>query len=538
MPFTFASLKEQIELQPTNWILGSIVVFAIAFPFGLMILQTHQSAQQSVSEANGERITNYTANIELDRSGQAVVQETLVYDYADHERSSFSRSLNKRLQTDTYTLQDRGIGFFTQSTRNGLLEPQTAFQTNSATTLKLGSADQRVTGKQTYKLGYQLGHAVTQGDGVETVRLSPTDVTLPVPIDATSVLFNGPMQPLRIDCAVKNTKTGETSPCHIYPTNTQAIRFEATRWLEPGEGMFLELDYPIGTFRSVVPLAQNPRIPLWAIIVLAHLIVAAIIVFLFGRDARGRGVVIPSEETLDDIKPYEAGALLAQWPNYASFVGMILDLVERNVIRFERFEGGEYLLFHIERVPGNHRLDAVEQAVLHRFFQYEFGDASSGEMESASFGNYSSEAKRAYSLYEKLTNKRLVSRGWYASNIWFTYLFTALIITGWTAGLYLFLKGRVNDPHLDYLQIQLVLLIPFIYFLPRLTKAGALAREKIKGLAWYIRVAEKDRIAYHEGPQSLFTRPGKLLAYAVALKLEKDWMKQFMVGYQKRRASK
>ncbi len=105
------------------------------------------------------------------------------------------------------------------------------------------------------------------------------------------------------------------------------------------------------------------------------------------------------------------------------------------------------------------------------------------------------------------------------------------MLVGWTASLYILLQGRVNDPHLHLMFIQIPLLLPLIYLLPHLTKAGAVAREQVQGLAWYIRVAEKARLTFHENPEQLIMKPGKLLAYSVAMNIQKDWKKQFLVGY-------
>ena len=67
----------------------------------------------------------------------------------------------------------------------------------------------------------------------------------------------------------------------------------------------------------------------------------------------------------------------------------------------------------------------------------------------------------------------------------------------------------------------------FAVFMPARTKKGVLVQEHILGLKQYLTVAEKDRMAFHNAPEKnpqLFER---LLPYAIALGVEKQWAEQF-----------
>lgn len=528
MPFRFATLLETLRTHRTTSILSFLAVLAVGFPIVLLLSKDSVSDDLSKDQASRERMSAYMSLIELDLFGQAHIQETFTYQLQMHQREGIVRALSRRLPFGNYLAPDRDITFV-RVERNGAPESITPVHTNRHTGVQIGTDDESVTGAQSYRIEYRIARAALRTDEKDIVRLTPTDRTSPVPMDAPSVTVQSPVPPLHVKCYVAmSVDDAKTSPCNINTSDPRTIQFQATRSLTGNQQLFIELEYPRGTFSSAVPVPSAPRIPAWALIVLAHLLAGGALWLLFGRDSRGRGVIIPNEELLADIPPYEAGALLAQGASYASFVGLILDLAERGVIKFTRTEAGSYLLFDLERIPGTHVLDDIERAVLHRLFQYPFSNPDDEEMESVRFGKHSAESEQAYALYETLIHERFVSRGWYASHILTLYSLGGCILIGWTAGLYLLLAGRIYDPYLYLIALQIPLLLPILSRMPRLTKAGALARERIQGLAWYIRVAEKDRLAFHENPEAFVLKPGKLLAYAVAMGIQKDWQTQFI----------
>ena len=537
MSHPFTVFLQGIHAPPKIKLLFVAALVALASPIALIVIDTNQRGSTARNTFKTERIDTFTSTIDVDQRGQAMVTESFVHDFKDEPRDYFMRSLQRSLPIGGYLSQSREIDFL-PVLRNGIAEESRTTNTNNETLLRIGNDQNSLTGKQRYTIPYTIKHAVLQDSNAQHIRLSPTDTTFDRNIDATSVTLRSPAAPISADCYVATSIDAATQyPCRA-KIQDATVTFQAVRWLEDNEGMYIDVSYPLGTFANALIIQPTPIIPLWAIIVALHVALMSAIWFIAGRDAYGRRTVVPSEELITEVKPYEAGALLSQRPTYASFVGMLLDVAERKAIRFERFEGGGYLSMSVERVQGNHQLDAIEGAVLKRLFQYPTSpDSDKEEAGIATFGKYAEETRLAYRRFETLVYQHLVQRGWYAESILSIQLLSACILAGWTASLYLLLQFRVNDPQLHYLQVQLVLLLPFIYFMPHLTVKGALLRERVQGLAWYIRVAEKERLAFHESPQAFTLKPGKLLAYSAALGLQKDWQKQFLQGYGKGKKS-
>lgn len=532
MPPAFARFFEAFRAHFLSRFLLILAIGAVIFPIVLMSITELKQEHLSVNEIVGERLSSYTSHIRLDPTGGATVDERFTYDFQDHSRSGLIRFIPRSAEVGGYLPADRGLHVL-PVTRNGAAEPTQLKYTNTHLSIGIGNKETLVRGQQTYRLPYRVDHLVKRTNTADTIRFSPTETSFGVPIDAVSIVVEGPVAPLRADCHVGPSEEKTTTPCRTRIEGT-TVRFQHIRWLEKGEGFFIEIDYPLGTFSAPLILEPAPLIPVWIIVILFHFALVGGFWFIFGRDHQGRGTIIPSDDLLRDVKPYEAGALLSQGPTYASFLGMILDLAERGAVKIDRFEGGGYQTLDVERVRGAQTLDAIEGDVLKRLFRYSTSDdPHEEEAGSASLDRYSDQTRLAFKLFQDRVYQRLVQRGWYSANILAVQLLSVCILMGWTYGLYLLLEGRVNDSNIHLIQYQILLLLPFLYFMPRLTQAGALARERVKGLAWYIRVAEKDRLEFHEGPQSLKTKPGKLLAYSVALNIQKDWKTQFLKGFGK-----
>jgi uncharacterized membrane protein YgcG len=72
----------------------------------------------------------------------------------------------------------------------------------------------------------------------------------------------------------------------------------------------------------------------------------------------------------------------------------------------------------------------------------------------------------------------------------------------------------------------------FGFLMPNRTVKGVEARALILGLKEYMNVAEKDRMKFHNAPEKNPQLFEKLLPFAIALKVDKAWAKQFEEIYK------
>ncbi len=64
-------------------------------------------------------------------------------------------------------------------------------------------------------------------------------------------------------------------------------------------------------------------------------------------------------------------------------------------------------------------------------------------------------------------------------------------------------------------------------FIVRRNSAGQKLKTEILGFIEYLKVAEKDRLEFHHSPEINHEKFDKLLPYAIALGVEKNWLKKF-----------
>ena len=99
------------------------------------------------------------------------------------------------------------------------------------------------------------------------------------------------------------------------------------------------------------------------------------------------------------------------------------------------------------------------------------------------------------------------------------------------SGFVLFFIGSIIPFANIGLILSAVLLCAFAWFMPKMTEKGARTREQILGFKEYLSVAEKDRIDFVNAPEKNPTIFEKLLPYAVALGVEKNWAEVFQNVY-------
>lgn len=506
-------------------------VCSFAFPLIVLFVQ-NSSVGYSAPSGISERITSLTTSMNLHREGQATVTEDLTYDFINYARTGIQRVFPRWENLGGYFSRERAVTLL-EIQRNGTPEPTEQVVTPQYIALKTGTQEVPVTGVQEYRLRYQLENAIVRtASGTEQLTVRVTGPALHAPIDTNSFKLHSPVVPMEATCEIQSLQGQRTNYCQSTDPGLLTT-FQAVRWLEPNESMVIIATYPAGTFLFPLSTKPVPLVPVWVWIILFHLSFIGLIWFIVGRDSKGRGVVIPNEELMADIKPYEAGAILAQGATYASFMGLILDLARRGIIRFQRYDGSESMTLTVERANTSLPIDPLEKDVLHRLMMYTIQNnpKDEEETESASFGLYSEQSKRAYRLFEGRVSEQLATRGWFSMNPRALQVYSLVIFSNWSYGVYLLIQYRILDPHLNWMLWQIPLALPLFYFIPRLTREGALARERVKGLARYIEVAEKARLDYHETPQRSREKKDDLLPYAVALNIQKDWKKYFLKGW-------
>jgi len=167
-----------------------------------------------------------------------------------------------------------------------------------------------------------------------------------------------------------------------------------------------------------------------------------------------------------------------------------------------------------------------QQLILSKLFQEKLAEVDGSDVKTVKISDIKQNFSKDMAAIKAAVYGSVVKKKYFEKNPAhvrgkYTVLGVIAMIGAWFAG-----------PILDWLGViaiaisGLIVLI-FSFLMPRKTKKGTRAREHILGLKEYLRVAEKDRLTFHQAPKKNPERFEKLLPYAMVLGVEREWAKQF-----------
>ncbi len=209
-----------------------LISFCVLLLFGM---------QASLVQA--EIISTFDASYTVNSNGEVTVQETIVYDFQGEERHGIFRTIkNTHPQPASVLYKKRYIDIDVQSvTRDGQDEPFELTNDFGSTEIKIGNANETISGVATYVLSYVLYGALSYGSsGVEFYyNVTGNDWAVPISLASASVNSNN----FGTKYACYQGAYGNTTSCTNTIKNDSRITFTANA-LEPGEGLTIatELD--------------------------------------------------------------------------------------------------------------------------------------------------------------------------------------------------------------------------------------------------------------------------------------------------------
>lgn len=408
--------------------------------------------------------------------------------------------------------------------------------------VRIGDADRYVSGSQTYVIRYTSRYVVAHFADTHSAEFywdvngSGWDAPF-ASVTATVRLHNGTASGLTGELSCYQGYSGSTQRCAI-DRSGDSVTARATG-LADHQTMTVAIGFAPDTF-AVRPLASHnwayALVP-WLLLALALAGAARILALRLGpwRDARGRGIIVPEYTPGAGMYPALAAALLrrkkkwfpAQLVSFA--VNGVLSLREDSPKGWKSYtavlgDGGAAELQPDETAllkalfprmePGEEaRLTSTNQALRERVPRH----ARDAAWTATERGLRESPAKRG--------------SGWVA---------LGLLLVGAAAIVHLSFAANAHGATAWTWVIDLVVPAIAITFTvlsfprDRLTDSGAQARDRLRGLREFIRVAEADRIRVLQSPAGaervdtadrgqVVKLYEKLLPYAIVWGLEKKW---------------
>lgn len=417
---------------------------------------------------------------------------------------------------------------------------------NDNLVLKIGDADSYVHGQQHYTIAYHMqnvtatfddhdefywdinGNQWSQPFGSVTARVH-IPANLSSALQANKVCYTGTYGSTSQDCQITTDKENGDS----------LVTVATTRPFEAEETLSVVLGFTSGTFaKYTVPLSQV----ILTIVAIVGLGLAPPVVTLilmirkwrtYGRDAKGRGTIVPEYLPPKDVGVLQSSGILHQNFATSAISAQIIDLAVRHYIKV--YEEKEKKLFKdkvaysVELIKAPTDLRSEEKDVVDMLFGEGAAVGARVKLSDLSTTLY----KKSAALGKKL-DKQLAAEGYFVkppSQVFQTYI-------AWGVGLVI--VGFIFPPFTVGLLVAGVIVLVMARLMPARTQKGVDMRDYLYGLRDYMKLAESDRIKTLQSPHGRLTEKidtgdekqlvklyERLLPYAMLFGIEREWAKEF-----------
>ncbi len=508
-----------MEIREFSMIRSTYKVFLFIFFF---LFVSFANAQESLST---EKITNFAGEIKINIDSSISVKEIIAYDFGNNQKHGIFRfiPIKYKARGGNFNLRISNIKV---TDENGAAYNFSVSYPGNNVEVKIGDADKYVSGEKNYVISYIIRRAVNYFPDHDELYWNFTGDKWQIPIESASVrliLPENANQNLQTKCF--EGILGSTDECEtIAKENT--IEYKSTFSYNPGQGMTIVAGWPKGV--TPEPTAIQKFLDIirdnWTLF--APVIIFALMFCLWwkrGRDPKGRGTIIAQYEPPDGLAPAEIGTMLDGSADNKDVSATIIDLAVRGFLRIKRTEKEGFL----GTTSAEYTFIKTKDEELEQNFEKEvmrgiFGNDKEKKLSDLENKFYKTLAEVKSQLYKKITEK-----GYYVSNpsntrgLWIA----AAIITGtFLSVLFASIQGGWG---VFSGIISGVIILVFGWLMPAVTAKGAILKENILGFKDFLSVTEKDRLKFHNAPEKSPEIFEKLLPYAMVLRVEKEWAKQF-----------
>lgn len=506
------------------------IIYVLALLLGVTMFA--YSTSIAGAQAQGEHIENFKAEIQVRTDASILVTENITY-FFDQARHGIFRHI-------PYKYKARGGNFELGVEILGVADGQGQHvqydesRSGGYVKLKIGDPDQTVTGLQTYSITYSVTNAVnfftdhdelywnvTGNEWEVPILNSSTRVVLPYSSEEgiTTGCFTGIVGSTAVNCSVDKDPAIETM---------QAARnFTTLGGLSPKEGLTIVVGWPKGVVAE--PTTQDKvlaRVKQNSVLVLP--LVVFVLLFLlwqkYGKDPE-LGTVIPQYEPPVGLSPVELQFLKKGRLDFGALGPQIVYFANKGVLTISKEKVEKPLApdkedYILHKTGVEEGLNLEDKALLGALF---WATERISLTELSRTRDVVLGVLYAIQKYGKIEKMRSLYRqkshglSGLVSTVGLLCIFLGVFAGVIFASLFVGIAVGVSG----------LLMIIFSFFMPARTEEGARLYAHLLGFAEYIKVAEKDRIAFHDAPSKSPERFQKLLPFAMVLGLEKEWTKIF-----------
>ncbi len=409
--------------------------------------------------------------------------------------------------------------------------------------IRIGSPEYTVQGLKRYRLRYQVerailwegNHAWEKGN-YAVLRWNATGTEWQVPIAASRVTVRLPRDLNDFELS-SDAWTGYYGARGKNFTKTvidaRTVEFK-TGPLQPREGITVEVTMPAD---AVARPGWSKELRWWLVdnfpyAVFPAALAGCVLAWYFrGRDLPGTGTIVVNYEAPEGLTPAEVGTLVDEQVDLRDISATIIDLAVRGYLKIEEVASGSWL-----SSGSDYRFIKLKEPQGLKNFEQKLFDKIFGGKASVTLSDLAEKFYPVLPQVKKDLYRGLSKQGFFdgnpeavrGSSLVLGILLVAALLAALCAIQYA-LIGRVFLLPVVIAGILSVITVAVTSrVMPRKTRKGRIAWEKIAGLQEYIRRAEVDDLQQSER-QGVFER---LLPYAIIFGLSKRWGKAFTDLYR------
>ena len=281
---------------------------------------------------HAEVIKSFDSQIMVNKDASVSVVETIVYDSEGINKHGIYRDITpQNAKGEMMKIRDISVADV-----SGVVYPWQQQKNNGDVRLKIGDPNSTFTGEKTYIVRYTATNAISYFDGYDEIYWNATGNNWPFVIKKVTASVSLPEGVTALQEACYVGAKGSTMPCRLHNGFTASN-------LIVGEGLTVAVGFPKGV---VVPYIPTTKDKIMDLIGLWWPVVIPISVFIYmfskwyrkGRDAKGRGVIVPEYDVIDNLTPIEAAVIIDQTFNGRAIIAQILSLAVRGYIKITQTE--------------------------------------------------------------------------------------------------------------------------------------------------------------------------------------------------------
>lgn len=512
----------------------------LAFVFGTLAILCFfnvANAQIEYATSSEEAVVSFNSSITVNTDNSVDVVEIINYSTGPQERHGMYRdiypysSVKYKMEIeDISVIDDKNVPYmFTTSSSGGNFR------------IKIGDPDQTFSGQKIYIIKYHATKAVAQFKDFDEIYWNVTGNDWLIPIYAVSASVVLPASATMTQSSCYYGPKGSTEICNLNSSTNGIYIFDSPAPLNIGDGLTVAVGFSKGVVApySNADKAQNlleKYLP-WLISMLLPLLTLIFSLrywYKKGRDPKGTGVIVPQYDVPDGLTPMEVTGIVNEKVIAANISAEIIYLATQGYLKINQIE--EKRALSIFKSTDYELIKLKDSSLLPNEFDKKLLDSLFGADSSVKLSDLKNVFYKDAGLVVKSVLDALLSKGYYKNlgrmkNPPGT-LIVIIFMSIWASG---FLGGLIGSLFFEGNPLPLVIGIFFSvivygiisHFNPAKTEKGVATREYILGLKDYLRIAEKDRLLFHNAPEKKPEVFEKLLPYAMILGVANIWAKEF-----------